>query len=80
MQSFNVTLHQNSKFGSLRLGLTFQIANPLNCRRVWKVDLWNIHKNKILQDLCTAVTVNEHTIQDQRSYCCFGNIFIFSNG
>jgi len=26
----------------LRLGLTFQIENPLSCRRVWKVDLWNI--------------------------------------
>jgi len=22
--------------------LTFQIENPLSCRRVWKVDLWNI--------------------------------------
>jgi len=55
MQLFNVTLHQNSKFGSLRLGLTFQIENPLSCRRVWKVDLWNIYKNKILQDLCSTV-------------------------
>ena len=53
MQLFNVTLHQNSKFGSLRLGLTFQIENPLSWRRVWKIDLWNIYKNKILQDLCT---------------------------
>ena len=35
MQLFNVTLHQNSICGSLRLGLTFQIENPLSCRRVW---------------------------------------------
>jgi len=34
MQLFNATLHQKSKFGSLRLGLIFQIENPLNCRRV----------------------------------------------
>jgi len=48
MQLFNVTLlHQNSKFFSLGFGLAFQIENPLSCRRVWKVDLWNIHKNKI---------------------------------
>jgi len=54
MQLFNITLHQNSKFVSLRLGLlTFQIENPLSCRRVWKVDLWNIYK--ILQDLCSTV-------------------------
>ena len=58
MQLFNVTLHQNSKLGSLGLELTFQIENPLSCRRVWKVDLWNIYKNKILQDLCSTVTVN----------------------
>jgi len=55
MQLFNVTLHQNSKLGSLGLELTFQIENPLSCRRVWKVDLWNIYKNKILQDLCSTV-------------------------
>jgi len=54
MQLFNVTLHQNSKLG-LRLRLTFHIENPLSCRRVWKVDLWNIYKNKILQDLCSTV-------------------------
>jgi len=59
MQLFYVTLRQNSKFGSLRLGLTFQIEHPLSCRRVWKVDLWNIYKNKILQDLCSTMTVNE---------------------
>jgi len=53
MQLFNVALHQNSKFGSLRLGLTFKIENPLSWRRVWKVDLWNIYKNRILQDLCS---------------------------
>jgi len=80
MQLVNVTLHQNSEFGSLRLRLTFQIENPLSCRRVWKVDLWNIYKNKILQDLCSTVTVNKHTIKDQKSYCCFGNIFISGNG
>ena len=34
MQLFNVTLHQNSKLDSLRLGLTFQIENLLSCRRV----------------------------------------------
>jgi len=80
MQLFNVTLHQNSKFGSLQLGLTFEIENPLSCRRVWKVDLWNIYKNKISQDLCSTETVNKHTIKDQKSYCYFGNIFIFGNG
>jgi len=32
MQLCNVTLHQNSKLDSLRLGLTFQIENPLSCR------------------------------------------------
>jgi len=37
MQLFTVTLHQNSKLDSLRLGLTFQIENPLSCRRVWFV-------------------------------------------
>jgi len=58
--------HQNSKFGSLWLGLTFQIENPLSCRRVWKVDLWHIRKNKISQDLCSTVTVNKHTIKDQK--------------
>jgi len=62
MQLFNVTLHQNSKFGSLWLGLTFQIENPQSCRRVWKVDLWNIDKNKISQDLCSAVNVNKHSL------------------
>jgi len=55
MQLFNVTLNQNSKFGSLRLGLTFQIENPLSCRSVWKVDWWNIYKINISQDLCSAV-------------------------
>ena len=54
MQLFNVALHQNSKRDSLRLGLTFQIEN-LSCRRVWKVDSWNIYIIKILQDLCTTV-------------------------
>jgi len=34
MQLFNLTLHQNSKFGSLRRGVTFQIENPLSCTRV----------------------------------------------
>jgi len=47
MHLLNVTLHQNSKFGSLRLRLTFQIENPLSCRRVWKVDWWNIYKIRI---------------------------------
>jgi len=47
MQLFNVTLHQNSKHDYLKLALTFQIENPLSCRRVWKVDLWNIYQNKI---------------------------------
>jgi len=55
MQLLNVTLHQTSKFGSLGLGFTFQIENPLSCKRVWKLDLWNIYKNKILQDLCSTV-------------------------
>jgi len=55
MQLFNVTLYQNSKFDFLRHGSTFQIENPLSCRRVWKVDLWNIYKNKILHDLCSTV-------------------------
>jgi len=47
MQLFNVTSHENSKLDSFRLGLTSQIEKPLSCRRVWKVDLWNICKNKI---------------------------------
>jgi len=34
MRLFSVTLHQNSEFGSLRLGLTSQIENPLSCRKV----------------------------------------------
>jgi len=38
MRLFNVTLHQIFKFGSLGLGLTFQIENSLSCRSVWKVD------------------------------------------
>ena len=77
MQLFNLTLHQNSKFGSLWLGLTFQIEIPLSCRRVWKVDLWNIYKNNILQDLRSTVTVNKRTIKDQKCYCCFGNIYFW---
>jgi len=79
MQLFYVTLHQKCKLG-LRLRLTFYIENPLSCRRVWKVGLWNIYKNNILQDSCSTVTVNKHTIKGQKSYCCFGNIFIFGNG
>jgi len=55
MQLCNVILHQNSKHDSLRLVLTFQIENPLSCRNAWKIDLWNIYKNKILQDLCSTV-------------------------
>jgi len=66
MQLFNVTLHQNSKHDSLRLGLTFQIENLLSCRRVWKVDWWNIYIITISQDLCTVVTVNKHIIIDQK--------------
>jgi len=27
-----------------------------------------------------VVIVNKHTIKDQKSYYCFGNIFIFGNG
>jgi len=69
--TFNVTLHQNSKFGSLRIGLAFQIENPLSCRRVWKVDLWNIYKNKILQDLCSTVALTNISRT---------NIFVFGNG
>jgi len=80
MQLFNVTLHQNSKFGSLRLGLTFQIENPLISRRVWKVDWWNTYIIKISQDLCSTVTVDKPTIKDQKNYWCFGNIFIFGSG
>jgi len=80
MQLFNVTLYQNSNFDSLRLGLTFQIENPLSCRRVWKVDLWNIYKKKFLRDLYGTVTIKKHTVKDQKSYCCFGNILIFGNG
>jgi len=42
MQLFNVTLHENSKFGSLGLGLTFQIENPLSSeeseRLICKID------------------------------------------
>ena len=80
MQLFNVTLHQNSKLDSLRLGMTFQIENLLSCRRVWKVDSWNIHIIKISQDLCSIVTVNKHIIIDQKRFCSFGKFFIFGNG
>ena len=80
MQLFNVTLHQNSKLDPLRFGLTFQIANLLSCRRVWKVDSWHIYIIKISQDLCSIGTINKHIIKDQKSYCCFGKIFIFGNG
>jgi len=80
MQLFNVTLHQNSKLDSLRLGLTFQIENLLSCRRVWKLDLWNIYIIKISQDLCSTVTVNKCIIVHQKSDYCFGKIFIFGNG
>jgi len=34
MQLFNVTLRQNAKLDSFRLALTFQIKNPLSCKRV----------------------------------------------
>ena len=79
MQLFHVIFHQNSKLDSLRLGLTFQIENPLSCRRVWKAVLWNTFcKNKISQDLCSPVTVNKHAIIDQNSYCRFGKIFILA--
>ena len=54
----------------LWLGLTFQIETPLSWRRVWKVDLWNIYKNKISQDLRSIVTVKKHSIKEQKSYCC----------
>jgi len=53
MQLFNVTLHQNSKLVSLRLGLTFQTENLLSCRRIWKVDSWNIYIIKVSRDLCS---------------------------
>jgi len=80
MQLCNDTLHQYSKLDSLRLWLTFQIENPLRGRRVWKVDLWNIsYKNKIPQNVCSTVTVDKHTITDQKSYS-FGKILIFGNG
>jgi len=84
MQLFNVTWHQNSKLDSLRLGLTFQIENLLRCRRVWKVDSWNIYLIKISHGLCSILTVNKHIIIDQKTYCCFGKfsfgkIFIFGN-
>jgi len=62
MQLFSDTSHQNSELDSLRLGLTFQIENTLSCRRVWKVDLWNINKNKISQDLYSNCL--------QTYYCC----------
>jgi len=80
MQLFNVTLHQNSKLDSLKLGLTFQSENTMSCRRVWKVDLWNICKNKISQDLFNTATVNQRTTVDQKSHCCSGKFFIFGNG
>jgi len=66
MHLFNVTLHQNSKLDSLKLGLTFQIESLLSCRRVWKVDSWNIFIVEIWQDLCSIVTVNKHIIIDQK--------------
>jgi len=42
---FNVTLHEKSKIDSLRLGMAFQIENPLSCRRVRKADLLHTCKN-----------------------------------
>jgi len=50
MQLFNVILYQNSKFDSLRLGLTFQIENPLKLQKSLKRFIW--YKNNILQHLC----------------------------
>jgi len=32
------------------------------------------------QELCSTVTINKHTITDQKNYCCFRKIFIFGNG
>jgi len=79
MQLFNVTLHQNSKFGSLQLGLTFQIDNPRAAEGPERL-ICSIYTKTILQDLCSTVTVNKCTIKDHKSYCCFGKIFIFGNG
>jgi len=50
MQLFNVILYQNSKFDSLRHGLTFQIENPLKLQKSLKRFIW--YKNNILQHLC----------------------------
>jgi len=36
-------------------------------------------KNKISQVLHSTVTVNKHTKIDQKSYSCFGKMFIFGN-
>ena len=36
MQLFNVKLYQNAKFGSARLGLTFQIENPQELQKSLK--------------------------------------------
>jgi len=51
MQLLNVTLHQNSKLDSLRLGLTFQIENPQSWREVWFAK----YMQTILQELCSTV-------------------------
>ena len=46
--------------------MTFHIENLLSCRRVWKIDSWNIYINKISQDLCSIVTVNKHIIKTKK--------------
>ena len=52
MQLFNVTLHQNSKLNSLRLGLTFQIENLLVAEESERL-IREIYIIKMSQDLCS---------------------------
>jgi len=80
MQLFNVKLYQNAKFGSARLGLTFQIENPQELQKSLKGWFVKYIQKQNFTDLYSAVTINKNTIKDRKSYCCFENIFIFRSG
>ena len=64
MQLFNVTLHQNYKFGSLRLDWLFKLkthwveeeSERFICEIYKKTKFYKIY----------VVTVNKHTIKDQK--------------
>ena len=79
MQLFNVTLHQNSKFGVYDLDWLFKLKTHWVAEESERLICDKYTKTKFYK-ICSTVTVNKHTIKDQKSYCCFGNIFIFGNG